>query len=266
MRHRPILVPTLLGPALVAAACLVLATPAAALQAPARSGQALGLRYLTWPGKVERPTAAPSVPGGLRGPAAVIARRPAAPAEAPSPTVARFSRYGPGAASGLTPASAWLGGAVRTPATPVPVYDAPAAAAQPGAFPAERPPTAAVEAGPTFAADPMAPRRDAPIFRMQGAGSSPQPAPAAVQTAPTPQAPPPPAYAPASGQPAQQGARYYSVHRAAGRQPDATPMPISVYLDSAPIDLAEPPPTPTVNRTPDGRVQPGVPDRDPNLP
>ena len=122
-------------------------------------------------------------------------------------------------------------------------------------------------------ADPMAPRRDAPIFRIQGA-RPPQGEPR-VQ----PDAVPAPEAAPAQGQaqgqaqsqpqgqaqPYGQGARYYSVHRQAGRQPDRTPMPEQVWLDRMPIemdrtpeseDLAAPPETPQMMRDAQGRMRP----------
>ena len=58
-------------------------------------------------------------------------------------------------------------------------------------------------------------------------------------------------------------ARYYSVHRAEGRQPDPITMPESVYT---PIDLAEPPAQPTQTRNVNGRLQAVVPNADPSLP
>ena len=126
-------------------------------------------------------------------------------------------------------------------------------------------------------ADPMAPRRDAPIFRLQR--PSAQPAPASAQAA-QPQAQ---AQTPADAQPApaadapsaQGGARYYSVHRQAGRQPDATPLPAPVYLDALPVDLtsppastdlAEPPPAPNLIRNANGRIQALPATEDPVLP
>ena len=112
------------------------------------------------------------------------------------------------------------------------------------------------------AADPMAPRRDAPIFRLQR--PSAQPASAPAQT-PQPQTPAEAQPAPAADAPsAQGGARYYSVHRQAGRQPDATPLPAPIYLDALPVDLtsmpastdlAEPPPAPNLIRNANGRIQ-----------
>ena len=129
-------------------------------------------------------------------------------------------------------------------------------------------------------ADPMAPRRDAPIFRMQQAAPRPEPVAEAApaQTGRDPAAPRIQRVAEVSNtgeRPPQQGARYYSVHRAAGRQPDATAMPTSVYLDHAPLnltdtptsaDLAEPPAAPAVTRTVNGRAQVVTPNEDPSLP
>ena len=145
---------------------------------------------------------------------------------------------------------------------PPPITTAPALA------PAPEPTPPAPEA-PAF--DPMAPRRDAPIFRLQRAApSEPVAAPAApaqpqAAPAPVPQAQAQ-AHVPAQpSQPApQEGARYYSLHRQAGRQPDATPLPPTVYLDALPVelatppasaDLAEPPAQPALIRNANGRLQ-----------
>lgn len=108
-------------------------------------------------------------------------------------------------------------------------------------------------------ADPMAPRRDAPIFRLQGRARPTQ----AAAAPPASEAPPPPATdAPA---PRQQGARYYSVHRQAGRQPDPTALPEPVWLDRMPVqldatpqseDLAGPPDAPQMMRGSDGKLRP----------
>ena len=315
LRLRPILTPTVLCPALAAAVCLVLAGPAAAQQAPsapARNGPAIGLRYLTWSGKTghAEPSTLASPASSGRRPAAIIPRRSAAPADAPPPPpYARQSRYGPAPANGLTPASAWL---TAPPRAPVPATPAPAltyeTAIQPAAAPpAYRPATVAAPAPmPEAVTDPMAPRRDAPIFRMQSRSTTAPIAPAVSppasdaaasqaadpmaprrdapifrmqSTAPSPaaaprEAPPAPSYA-AADQPARDGARYYSVHRAAGRQPDATVLPTSVYLDHTPLnltdmptsaDLAEPPAAPAVTRTINGRAQVITPNEDPSLP
>ena len=119
----------------------------------------------------------------------------------------------------------------------------------------------------------MAPRRDAPIFRLQ----RPTPAPTeAVAPTAHAHAQPQPQPAPTAETPAAQGgARYYSVHRQAGRQPDATPLPAPVYLDALPVDLtstpastdlAEPPATPNLIRNANGRLQALPANEDPVLP
>lgn len=88
------------------------------------------------------------------------------------------------------------------------------------------------------ATDPLAPRADAPIFRLNS----------------TTQPPATPG-----------GARYYSIHRQAGRQPDAPSLPAPLYLDALPVqldnlpagdDLAAPPPPPEVLRDANGRLRP----------
>ncbi|WP_406852030.1 hypothetical protein WEU32_11865 [Brevundimonas sp. BH3] len=106
--------------------------------------------------------------------------------------------------------------------------------------------------------DPYAPRRDAPIFRLQ----NPATAPASDGTAPaqpSADATNPPVPAASAG-----GARYYSVHRQAGRQPDPPQRPEPVYLDALPIDLttpvssddlAAPPEAPQLVRDAKGRVR-----------
>jgi len=87
-------------------------------------------------------------------------------------------------------------------------------------------------------AGPAAPRADAPIFRLNSAQQPPA----------TPG-----------------GARYYSIHRQAGRQPDTPSLPAPVYLDALPVqldnlpagdDLAAPPPPPEVLRDAHGRLRP----------
>lgn len=93
-------------------------------------------------------------------------------------------------------------------------------------------------AAPMPAIDPMAPRADAPVLRMNDT--------------PTPD-----------------GARYYSIHRQTGRSPDAPTMPAPVYLDALPVglnnlpqgeDLAAPPPAPQMMRDNQGRMRPVVSD------
>jgi len=115
----------------------------------------------------------------------------------------------------------------------------------------------------------MAPRRDAPIFRMQQDAPIAAPAPvaqSAVGTAETPPRQRPVAEVVNSGQrPPQQGGRYYSVHRQNGRQPDVLEMPEPTYVDALVItlpetiasqDLAAPEQGPTLIRDAQGRVRP----------
>ena len=122
-------------------------------------------------------------------------------------------------------------------------------------------PTPAVAEAP---ADPMAPRRDALIFRMGGQAPA---APQQQDASPGSEAPRQLAQAapPRSDAPARQGARYYSVHREAGHQPDPMILPESVFIGGS-ADLAEPPPAPVVQRTVKGQAQVVVPNQDPSLP
>jgi hypothetical protein len=119
----------------------------------------------------------------------------------------------------------------------------------------------------------MAPRRDAPIFRMQQTpppSRAPEAAPAA---APRVEAAQPAAAEPRrvmevanSGEhPAREGARYYSVHRQNGREPDALVMPEPTYVDALVVtmtdtpatqDLAAPEPGPTLIRDRNGSMRP----------
>lgn len=139
------------------------------------------------------------------------------------------------------------------------------------------------DAGSPPGYDPMAPRRNAAIFHMQQPQADAQPTQAAETATGQTQASAqgeiqspvltqPVAGRTAGGQayagaePPRESARYYSVHRAEGRQPDPIAMPASVYLDNAPVDLAEPPATPVRTRTVNGQAQVIVPNQDPNLP
>ena len=198
---------------------------------PARpaDGQAAGLRYLSWAGKPATTAPAPSSASPLRPATA----RTAPPRIIPHAGTAATPSPAP-APRGLTTANAWM-----RPAAPSPTADAP--------------PPAPVSAQPATnaPADPMAPRRDAPIFRMGHSDAAPV---SAAPAAPIQQAA-------VSGAPA----RYYSLHRQNGRQPDPIAMPAPVYLDALPVelerapaseDLAEPPAAPTLLRDANGRVRP----------
>lgn len=235
------------------------------------------------------------------GSATRVAESPYRPVTSPAPR------------AGLTPAGAWMGGprysqpavsdnrpaAIETPPpapmpAPAPVSaparqaSAPAPAPSPAprftsaevavaSRPAAQPPARTETTAPSVpdqpVDDPMAPRRDAPIFRIQrdaaspdtvaGNGSAPPAGSGAVvATSASPDAP-------------RQGSRYYSVHRQAGRQPDQIAMPEQIYLDAVPIelgdapateDLAEPPAAPQMARNAQGRLVPVPATTDSDLP
>jgi len=253
-------------------------------------------QYLRWAGRPDvsampAPETTPQPASRQRRSNRVIPHGGAPAFQAPPPTA-------PGRT--LTPATAWL----RPPApTPPPVAPpavvAPARAPAPvSAAPAYLPeqggrgqPVPAAVALPTPApvadaapADPMAPRRDAPIFRIQQTPPlAVQPAPSAATSAQLPVAsatsaapesrPTLVATANPDDRPAEQGARYYSVHRQTGRQPDPVAIPEPTYVDALAIttpvtlasqDLAQPDPGPTLIRDAQGRtrVQPAAPEGD----
>jgi hypothetical protein len=297
LRRAPILTTTLLAAAGVA----LFAGAASAQSAGAPAGEARGLRYLSWSGRGEVVPTAPAATSGvpaaaarrdLRRPNTVIphggfaaaAPAPAPPGPAPAPDARRT----------LTPANAWMR-PVAPPPEPAmaPPAAAPAAAetrprttpdylpdssgrgqaAPAEIFYAPAPAPAPAATGPV---DPMAPRRDAPIFRMQrdapvappaAAPDAPVVQPAAAAPAPAP-APQPRRVAEVSNsgeRPALQGGRYYSVHRQNGRQPDVLEMPEPTYVDALAIsmpetiasqDLAAPEQGPTLIRDAQGRVRP----------
>ncbi|QYF86045.1 hypothetical protein [Brevundimonas sp. PAMC22021] len=291
MRHAPSR-PSALAVAGVLASALI-AAPASAQTAPA-SGEATGLRYLSWPGKALRPA-----------PARVAASSPPAAAfvpPAPSPILDQPMRRAEASPrQGLTPASAFYtpGASITgrfapepTPAPPpapapqptpepevepeVEVPPAPqprmrrvaasprvvasAAVAEPSgpSGPPPEPTPQPVDAAPA-AADPMAPRRDAPIFRLQRQ-AAPGPTPAGAVASGT---------APVPADPSASGARYYSVHRQHGQRPDAIAAPEPAWLDTMPVQLATAPsdsatdlaapPAPALRRDASGKLQPAAP-------
>lgn len=292
----------------VVAFAAVASLSAQAQEAP--SGQAQGLRYLSWNGRPTTPQAAPTaapadVRRDLRRPNRVIPHGGSAEALA-SPRTGLTPAPG-GNRAALTPASTWLSisPAPATEAAPPPMppaAPAPSAAERPTPRPAPpapqpQPPASALPdyfqapnggqpvPAEIVAGDPMAPRRDAPIFRMQ------QSAPDVAQTP----APPSPRAEPRersqadaearprqvvlvqgnpNDRPAPQGARYYSVHRQNGQAPDAMVMPQPTYVDALTItnlpetpatqDLAQPAEPPAMIRDAQGRVrvQPAAPEGD----
>lgn len=216
-------------PILIGLAACLAAGPALAQSAPRpQPGQAAGLRYLTWSGKRPDPARTPA-------PAPVAAQPGAEPAAALRPRI-----YGPPAAprpNSLTPASAWLPSTpAATPSPPSTEPSAETAAPQAASSPA---PSGVEVLAAAVSADPMAPRADAPIHRI---AHEPQPT--------------------AGGE----SPRYYSVHRAAGHTPDPVAIPDPVYLDRAPVDLAEPAGPPVVMRDARGRLIPAEPQDGSTLP
>lgn len=253
-----------LAVSIVLTAVNLAAGAAVAQQAPTNAS---GLRYLSWPGKPQVAARATPTPAVIQ-------------AEAPAPTVTAANRTLPGAiplarlspapsvapstttprSNGLTPASAWMPQRApiqAEPARTAPVEAAPAETApvqatrvapspyvpepQPSApQPQPAPQMQAAQAEPEPApqpaqaavVDPMAPRRDAPIYRLQrpqaGAPLDAAAVAASGQAAPTPTAD-------------DNSARYYSVHRQAGRHPDAIPAPQQTYLDAMPVQMAQTP-------------------------
>lgn len=135
------------------------------------------------------------------------------------------------------------------PAAPQPQF-------QPQAMRAPQPEAPSQSAGPGTGAnpDPMAPRRDAPIFRIQQAARTAMQEPAPPQTTPSP-----PVNTDAAADPnaprrvamvtnntadrpgRDQGARYYSLHRQNGQRPDGIALPEPTYVDALAVNLAETP-------------------------
>ena len=262
-----------LAVSIVLTAVNLAAGAAVAQQAPTNAS---GLRYLSWPGKppvaaratltpavIQAEAPAPTVTAANRTlPGAIpLARLSPAPSVTPSISTPR--------SNGLTPASAWMPQRAPTPAEPAhsapveaaPVETAPAQAtrvapspyvpepqpsapqpqpepqmqAEPAPVPqqaAQAEPQPATQPAQAAVADPMAPRRDAPIYRLQrpqaGAPLDAAAVAASGQAAPTPTA-------------GDNSARYYSVHRQAGRHPDAIPAPQQTYLDAMPVQMAQTP-------------------------
>lgn len=290
MRRSSILTTVLLA----AAGGVLFVGQASAQGAGAPTGESRGLRYLSWSGRGEAAPASPAAAPAASAPPRRDLRRPnsviphgGAAATAPAPTRPGLTPA-PGSGRTLTPANAWMRRAATPPepAMPPAVSLAPAPAPVPApaaprpapilapdylpdpggrgqAVPAQMiysPPPSQAQPARTEAFDPMAPRRDAPIFRMQQGGSAPASAP--------PAAPQPRQVAevsPGGDRPSPQGGRYYSVHRQNGRQPDAIEMPEPNYVDALAVtmpetiasqDLAAPEQGPTLIRDAQGRVRP----------
>ncbi len=259
-----------------ALACLALGSVAQAqTQAPPT-----GSRYLSWANRTTS-TTPPRMATAARSD--ILPRRVAPSQGLARPQMQPFNPPLPISEGALTPASAWIGPRVApsfAPGNPDPLaYATTELAAAPPPPPVAQPvygPATAPATAPTMApamsntADPMAPRPDAPIFRLRAQGTAPATVPtevaastsapvAPVQQAPVQQAP---VQTSATG---QAPARYYSVHREAGRQPDPAVMPDPVFFDSVALDLAAPPEFEPPRRDAQGRRIP-VANADPSLP
>jgi hypothetical protein len=170
-----------------------------------------------------------------------------------------------------------VAGPVEAPTPVRPMPEPPPARVQPAPQPAPAPapvaysaPAPAPARPAEWADDPNAPRSDALIWSV-GQPQPPSRQPQATQPQPTQPQPAPtqaqtraPAPAQVRTEPAAQGARYYSVHRQNGRQPDRAVLPEPVYLDALPVEMdetptspsmAEPPGPPQLVRNPDGTVR-----------
>lgn len=275
---------------LAAAGGVLFAGHASAQSVPAPTGEVHGLRYVAWSGRgetVSAPRPAAVAPAGpirrdLRRPNPIIPHGGTTSNATAAPTRPGLTPA-PGLRRTLTPASDWT-----NPVAPAPA-PAPRPRAAPDALPDTRYPVVSaerIEAQPAPAAplapppppartepfDPMAPRRDAPIFRMQQDGPAPVPTAALPGSQPDAIAPPEEPQPPrvtdvrdSGNRPQTQGGRYYSVHRQNGRQPDRLEMPAPNYVDALAVtmpetiasqDLAAPQPGPTLIRDAQGRVRP----------
>lgn len=255
-----------LAVSIVLTAVNLAAGAAVAQQAPTNAS---GLRYLSWPGKPAVSARATPTPAVIQAEApapTVTAANRTLPGAIPLARLSPAPSTATPRSNGLTPASAWMPQRAPTPAEPAqiaPVEAAPvetvpaqatrvapspyvpepqASAPQPQPEPQRQAepapvPQQAAQAEPQPAtqpavADPMAPRRDAPIYRLQrpqaGAPLDAAAVAASGQAAQTPVA-------------GDNSARYYSVHRQAGRHPDAIPAPQQTYLDAMPVQMAQTP-------------------------
>jgi hypothetical protein len=248
------------------------------------------LRQISWPGRNAAASSAATAPTrpDLRRSNLVIPHGGFVAAQ-PVPAAA----VAPAPRRTLTPANAWLQPPSPAPApvpapAPAPAMTAPTPVSRPASTPeylpdqgrrgqpapadivyAAPPPPPSPETDADQPADPMAPRRDAPIFRLQQTAPAPEQAAEAAAAAPQGQAATPrPRYVAevtnTGERPPQQGARYYSVHRQNGRQPDTLAMPDPTYVDALAItmtqtpasqDLAEPEQGPTLIRDSQGRTR-----------
>lgn len=252
---------------------------ASSAEAQSTSRQA-GLRTLSWPGKAEAPRAEQPRPEQPR--AAAGARtsdvEPPAPLQIQPSVLPDYTASARAFPQSLTPANAFgstpvVAGGQAYASAPVPYSQAAPRALDPAPPPAmQAPPTPVAQTpvaqtpvrsprteAPGRQDDPMAPRADAPVWRTAPSSAAQPSSQPSLQPSgqPSSQASAQPAPQPAASTNSRGGARYYSVHREAGRDPDPTTLPAPFFLDSAPVDLAEPPPPPTLMRN-QGGLAPSV--------
>lgn len=192
--------------------------------------------------------------------AAPVAAPTPAPVQQPTPQVAHQPAPQPAPQPTPRPAPATAVAAAPQPET---LRQQQAAAPTQAQAPAQTP----VQAPAPAAVDPLAPRRDALIFSLQRNNANSAPAADAPQATPSAEAVEPQQVAlQASPQAAPYGqqARYYSVHRQAGRHPDAIAAPQQSYLNALPVeltqmpaskDMAEPEGPPQLIRDANGRIR-----------
>lgn len=283
-----------------AVGCLLLAGTAGA-----QEQGSTGPRYLSWASRTTSTTPADTAARRARtgviprrvAPSQGLARPPMQPFNPPMPVSDRgltpasawigprvAPAFAPGVPDPLSYATTELAAAPPPPPAPArsaptaamaPVARAPASTTSAVAAPMGQPLDRSATALPSAVADdPMAPRRDAPIFRLASGTSAPvadtdsasaQAPRESVEAAPdrTGEALPPTRSA--QPQAGQAPSRYYSVHRAAGRQPDRTVIPDPVFFDSVALDLAAPEDIELPVRDAQGRLRPPA-NSDPSLP
>lgn len=207
---------------------LFLATASLCLVGTTANAQTAG-RYLTWANRPANTTPADVAAAQTRA-RDMIPRR-VAPSQGFNRPVMQAPTTNVAVSRGLTPASAWIGPRVTpayAPGSPDPVGDATAVISMPAyPTPSPAPPPTPVERA---AVDPMAPRRDAPVYNLpRPVQTAPvQPAPV-QQTQTAQQAPAPQSTTQAEADPMapRRDARIFQVQQgqAQGQQQAALPAP-----------------------------------------
>ena len=233
------------------------AVPLARIAAPSREAPRPGLTPAT---AFYNPTYGSASAPSNTAPQAYVtapARQAPAPASQPAPQIAVQPTPQPAPQPAPRPEPV-VAAVVNTPAPP-PVQPRQVQPQQQQAYAPEQAPAPA-PAPAADVVDPMAPRRDAAIFSLQRRPNDQAPAPATAPDAPQPAE----VQQVAQAGPYSQQARYYSVHRQAGRHPDAIAAPQQSYLNALPVeltqipaskDMAEPDAPPQLIRDANGRIR-----------